>query len=87
MVSGSLMVVGKPDKKCPFYGLKYLVFEGLPNHMIGAFEKWTKKCLKSQMFGFQVLGIQIVTVFWIKLLVNCQLVRSCFVIADLGWYA
>ena len=39
------------------------------------------------MFGFQVLGIQIVTVFWIKLLVNCQLVRSCFVIADLGWYA
>ena len=31
--------------------------------MIRSFENGTKKCLKSQMFGFQVFGIQMITVF------------------------
>ena len=36
--------------------------KGPPNHMIRPFENQTKKCLKSQMFGFQVFSIQMVTV-------------------------
>ena len=35
---------------------------GPPNHMIRPLENWTKKCLKSQMFGFQVFSFQMVTV-------------------------
>ena len=31
------------------------------NHDIRPFENWTKKCMKSWMFGFQVFGIQMVT--------------------------
>ena len=34
----------------------------LDGHVIGPFENRTKKCLKSQMFGFQVFGIQMVTI-------------------------
>ena len=36
---------------------------GLPNHMIRLFGNRTKKGLKSQMFGYQVFGIQMVTVY------------------------
>ena len=34
---------------------------GLPNHVIQPFENRTKKCSKS-MFGFVVIGIQMVSV-------------------------
>ena len=35
---------------------------GPPNHVLRQFENRTKMCLKSQMFRFQMLGIQVVTV-------------------------
>ena len=34
--------------------------------MIRSFENWTSKCLESQMFGVQVFGIQMVTVFRVR---------------------
>ena len=37
-----------------------------PNQVIRPFKNWTKKYLKSQMFGFQVLGIQMVNVLTIQ---------------------
>ena len=43
--------------------IKYVQFwNGPPNHVIRQFENQTKNCPKSQMFGFQVLGVQMVTV-------------------------
>ena len=42
------------------YNVWYL--DGLPNQVIKPFEKGQQKCLKSQMFGFWVFGIQMVTV-------------------------
>ena len=47
-------------QKCLFYGLKCLVSKSLPNHMNRPFENWTKKCLRSQMLGFQVFGNQLI---------------------------
>ena len=38
------------------------IVNGPPNHVIRPFENWTKKCLKRQMFGFQVFSIQMVNV-------------------------
>ena len=50
------MVVWKPDKKCLFYGQNVWYLNGSLKSDV------TKKCLKSQMFGFQVFSIQMVTV-------------------------
>ena len=36
---------------------------GPPNHVIRPFDNQTKKCPKSQMLGFQVFDVQMVTVF------------------------
>ena len=49
-------------QKSRFYGQKYPVLNDLPNHVIRLFENWTKMCPKSQMFGFQMYCIQMVTV-------------------------
>ena len=40
--------------------------KGPPNNLIGPFENQKKKCPKSQMFRFQVFGIQVVTVITIR---------------------
>ena len=58
------MVVWKLDKKCLLQSKMSGNLNGLPNHIFRPFENRTKKCLKSCTFGFWVLSIQMVTIFW-----------------------
>ena len=49
----------KTEQKMSVFGKKNVRFlNGPTNHVTRPFENRTKKCLKIQMFGFQVLGIQ-----------------------------
>ena len=52
----------KTGQKSLLYGFNVQYLNGLPNLMIRLFENGTKKCLKSLMSRFQVLGNQMVTV-------------------------
>ena len=52
----------KTEQKNLFMVKNVSFLEGPPNHVITPFENRTKMCLKSGMSGFQVLGIQMVTV-------------------------
>ena len=60
-------------KNVSFMVKKDRLFNGPPNYLIRLFES-RKKCWKSQMFGFQVFGMQMVTVYAITFLISIILV-------------
>ena len=60
----------KTEQEMSVYGLNYPYSNGLPNQVIRPFENRARNHPKSEMFGFQVFGIQMVTVVqffeWLK---------------------
>ena len=50
------------------------ILNDLANHAIKPFENQSKKCLKSQIFRFQVFGIEMVTV---QDLLGIEMVETC----------